>query len=381
MLDGYDFTIVTLVLIDIQRDFRIDNAALGALGTITLLTRLVGGVIAGAAADRWGRKLPLMVSIAWFSVFAFASGLSTSYAMLFAFRALFGLGMGGEWAAGMPLVLEHFPEHRRGLVLGVLQGAFSWGFILAAAMFQFVVPIVEHMPAAPWRILMWTGVVPAFLVLWIRSGVAESPLWLAGRARAAAVASPAIRAVLRPGVIVTTVTLCALMFSYQSMSFWYASLLRLKGLTPLPYLAALNVGGILGAAAWGRLADTRLGPRRAIAAGALLSILALPLFLLADSELMLVAGALGIGLTGAGVIGVAPAFVGRHFETATRATGWGVVYHVAAAAGALSPYLLGKLQDAGWALSTAMATGIGIASVIVIATTLGAPPRTAGSNS
>ena len=163
MLDGYDFTILTLVLIDIQRDFQIDNAALGALGTVTLLTRLVGGVIAGAAADRWGRKLPLMVSIVWFSLFAFASGLSTSYAMLFVFRALFGFGMGGEWAAGMPLVLEHWPEKRRGLVLGVLQGAFSWGFVLAAAMFQFGVPLMNELPAAPWRVLMWTGIVPALL--------------------------------------------------------------------------------------------------------------------------------------------------------------------------------------------------------------------------
>ena len=368
MLDGYDFTILTLVLIDIQNDFKVDHASLGALGTVTLLTRLVGGACAGAAADRWGRKLPLMVSIIWFSIFAFLSGLSTSYAMLFAFRALFGLGMGGEWAAGMPLVLEHWPEKRRGLVLGILQGAFSWGFILAAAMFQFGVPLMDKLPSAPWRVLMWTGIAPAFLVLWIRTGVSESPLWLAGGGRSAGSGVAAFRSVLRTDVLVMTVALSALMFSYQSMSFWYASLLRGKSLAPLPYLAALNIGGIMGAAAWGRLADTTLGPRRAMSLGALLSIAAMPLFLLADSTVMLMAGALAIGLTGAGVIGVAPGLAGRHFDTATRATGWGIVYHAAAAAGALSPILLGQLQDAGWPLSTAMATGIGVASLIVVVT-------------
>src|SRR5688572_3512189 len=129
MLDGYDFTILTLVLTDIGQDFQVDNAALGALGTATLVMRLVGGLAAGWAADRWGRKGPLMVSIAWFSLFAFMSGLAPTYQVLLLFRALFGLGMGGEWAAGMPLVLEHYPEHRRGFVLGVLQGAFSWGFV------------------------------------------------------------------------------------------------------------------------------------------------------------------------------------------------------------------------------------------------------------
>src|SRR6185312_14332761 len=91
MLDGYDYTILTFVLADIQRSFTIDNALAGALGTVTLMFRLVGGAVAGTAADRWGRKLPLMLSIIWFSLFTVLSGFSTSYAMLFACRALFGI--------------------------------------------------------------------------------------------------------------------------------------------------------------------------------------------------------------------------------------------------------------------------------------------------
>ena len=114
MLDGYDFTILTLVLIEVQGEFGMTSAQAGALGTVTLLTRLIGGAIGGRAADRWGRKTPLMISIVWFSIFSLLSGLSTNYWMLFLFRALFGLGMGAEWAAGMPLVLEHWPERLRG---------------------------------------------------------------------------------------------------------------------------------------------------------------------------------------------------------------------------------------------------------------------------
>ena len=94
VLDGFDFTILTFILIDIQESFTVDKVLAGALGTVTLLFRMVGGLAAGTAADRWGRKLPLMLSILWFSLFAFLSGFSTSYAMLFFFRALFGVGMG-----------------------------------------------------------------------------------------------------------------------------------------------------------------------------------------------------------------------------------------------------------------------------------------------
>src|SRR5918995_4168337 len=79
VLDGFDFTILTFILIDIQNSFTVDRALAGALGTVTLMMRFVGGAVAGTAADRWGRRLPLMLSILWFSLFAALSGLSTSY--------------------------------------------------------------------------------------------------------------------------------------------------------------------------------------------------------------------------------------------------------------------------------------------------------------
>ena len=141
IVDSFDFNILTFIIIDIQQSFTVDRALAGALGTVTLVMRLVGGTIAGTTADKWGRKLPLMLSVLWFSLFACLSGFSTSYAMLFALRALFGLGMGGEWAAGMPLVLEHWPTKLRGLASGLLLGGWYWGYLLAAV----VVPV--HLPA------------------------------------------------------------------------------------------------------------------------------------------------------------------------------------------------------------------------------------------
>src|ERR687893_1681116 len=120
VLDAFDFTILTFVLVNIQQSFSVNAALAGLLGTVTLVFRVIGGIGAGTAADRWGRKPPIIFSIAWFTAFAFLSGLSTSYVMLFAFRALFGIGMGGMWAAGVPLALEHWPAPLRGLGSGLL---------------------------------------------------------------------------------------------------------------------------------------------------------------------------------------------------------------------------------------------------------------------
>src|SRR6516162_10324890 len=178
VVDAFDFNILAFILIDIQKSFAVDRALAGALGTVTLATRALGGVAAGTAADKVGRKLPLMVSILWFSVFAFLSGFSISYAMLFALRALFGIGMGGEWAAGMPLVLEHWPARLRGLVSGMLQGGWYWGYLLAALVFQFVYPLFSATPDLGWRVMLWAAIVPAILALWVRRRVKESPVWL-----------------------------------------------------------------------------------------------------------------------------------------------------------------------------------------------------------
>src|SRR2546430_17371933 len=90
VLDGFDFTILTFLLVDIQRSFTVDAALAGLLGTITLIFRVAGGIGAGTAADRWGRKGPLMFSILWYSLFSFLGDFSTSYRMLFAIRALLG---------------------------------------------------------------------------------------------------------------------------------------------------------------------------------------------------------------------------------------------------------------------------------------------------
>lgn len=378
VVDAFDFTISTFILIDIQNSFGVNRASAGLLGTVTLVMRLVGGAAAGSLADKYGRKLPLMISVLWFSVFAFLSGFSTSYAMLFALRALFGIGMGGEWAAGMPLVLEHWPSKLRGLASGLLLGGWYWGYLLAAVAFQFVYPLFTGTPDLAWRAMFWIAIVPALMTLWIRRSVKESPVWLERqrRLRAAAdargSAEPSISLVrifqrdMLGTTIQTTLVLGAFMCVYYSVNYWYPTFLREGGHPTLPYLAAFNVGAIIGTASWGRLSETRLGRRGAVTITLILGMASLPLYLHATEPLMLGLGALMMGAFGMGVWGMAPAYTTERYPTSVRGVGPGFCYHAGAAIGAFMPYVLGAFQDLGFALVNAATVSMMVSALLAI---------------
>jgi MFS transporter, SHS family, lactate transporter len=376
LMDGFDFSILTFVLIDIQHNFTVRSALAGALGTVTLMFRLIGGSGMGTAADRYGRKGPLMLSIVWISLFSLLTGFSTNYAMLFAFRALFGIGMGGVWASALPLTLEHWPTKLRGLVSGMLISGFNWGYILAALVFQFVYPVFGESRYLGWRILFWIAALPVVLVLWIGSKVQESPVWLERRSRLEADSRKAklsIVEIFRGDLIritlLTSLMMSAFMCSYYSTTFWYPTFLRQSKLSTLPYLLTLNVGGIVGTIFWGRASETRIGRKGAIVLAALLGVLAIPVFVGLNPPTMLLTGAFLTGACGIGILGVAPVYLAESFPTRARAVGPGFAWHAGAAVGSLVPTLVGYLQDRGIVLPTAMRTCMAITGLLVVAVT------------
>ena len=127
-LDAFDFTIFLLIMVPIAQEFKVPFPAVTAVFAITLWMRFVGAVASGWLADRVGRKIPLMISILWYSICNFIAGFSPSFAFLFFFRALLGIGMGAEWPAGMALAMETWPARSRGLMASVLQGSWAIGF-------------------------------------------------------------------------------------------------------------------------------------------------------------------------------------------------------------------------------------------------------------
>jgi SHS family lactate transporter-like MFS transporter len=372
-MDGFDFSILTFLLIDIQRSFTVDRALAGALGTVTLMFRLIGGVTGGTAADRYGRKIPLMLSIMWISLFSLLTGFSSSYSMLFAFRALFGIGMGGVWAAALPLALEHWPTKLRGLVSGMLMSGFNWGYIAAALVFQFVYPLFSGSTYQGWRVLFWVAASPVLLIFWIRARVQESPVWLERRGhleKANQKQGLSVVGIFRRPLIWTTLQTSLMMacfiLSYYSTTFWYPTFLRESHFAPFPYLLLLNLGGVAGTILWGRASESSLGRRGAISLAAFIGILLIPIYVGTHSPGTLMFGAFMIGACGIGIMGVAPAYLSERFPTSARGVGPGFAFHAGAAVGSLAPTLIGFLQDRGIPLPTAMRTCMAITAILVI---------------
>ena len=171
MLDGFDVMLYATAVTYVMRDLGMSKPMAGFLNMLTLIASGLGGVLFGFIADRMGRKRALMLSILTYSVCSFASGLSTSIAMLAVFRFILGLGMGGEWNTGATLVAETWPTELRARALAMVQSSFAIGFAAAALVAGLVLKFSN------WRTVFFVGIAPALVILWIRRQVPESEMW------------------------------------------------------------------------------------------------------------------------------------------------------------------------------------------------------------
>ena len=177
----------------------------------------------------------------------------------------------------------------------------------------------------------------------------------------------------------TSILMGAFLFMYHSITYWYPTLLGQMHRQTLPYMAALNVGGIGGAVLFGRLSEGALGRRGSATIATLVGILVLPLYVFTDNTALMIAGAFSMGFFGAGNFGVVPGYLTERFPTAARAVGAGFAYHVGAGLGSSTPTIVGMMQDRGYALPTAMAACIaGSGALVIVMLWLG--PETRGTH-
>src|SRR4051794_38398641 len=174
-LDAFDLIILTLTLAAIGSTFGVGKGATGALATVTLSASAVGGILGGVLSDRIGRARTLMLTVGVYSLFTFLSGLASSYGMLMVFRVFQGIGFGGEWAVGAILVAELIRPEARGKALGVIQSSWAVGWALAVVAYTIVFSLVADEQA--WRVLMWIGILPALLILYVRRNVEDSEVF------------------------------------------------------------------------------------------------------------------------------------------------------------------------------------------------------------
>jgi len=356
-LDAFDFTLFVLVMPAIAREFGVTYVSTTLSLTLTLLVRLLGGLTAGWVADRWGRKLPLMVSIAWFAACDGLVSIAPTFGAVLVLRTLFGFGMGAEWTAGSALVMESWPEKSRGIASGLLQGSWAVGYLLAAVVTGWLEPTLG------WRGLFLLAAAPALLVVPIRLFVTESP-------RPPVEKSAPVR--LDVARLAWASGLLALAFGgYYALFGLYPTMLQKElgftVVTQASLVSAFNVGMLLGALACGAVA-ARWDVRWALAVPSALVVLAVPLYVGWAGVAWLTPGALLAGLFGAGTSGVTPLLLTRLFPTQVRARAMGLAYHAGAFAAAFVPVGLALAsKELGVSLGVVIAAGAIACEVGVVA--------------
>jgi SHS family lactate transporter-like MFS transporter len=227
-------------------------------------------------------------------------------------------------------------------------------------------------------------VIPALVVFAVMWTVPESPVWLEQQRRAAATGvrqrislARLFDRDLRAVTIHTSLLMGAFVWMYQSTTFWYPTLLTTMQQKPLAFLIATNGGAVVGSIAFGALSERWGGRRGAATLGMAISLIGVPLFVWSSDYWLLLLGAFMMGFFAAGAWGVVPGYLSERFPTEARGVGTGFAYHAGVGVGSYAPYLIGRLQDGGLPLGTAMFWCIFIGGLFVI-TLLWLGPETRG---
>ena len=304
-LDAFDFFLVVFALTAIAKEFGKTDAELALTITITLAFRPVGAFIFGLMADRYGRKLPLMIDLVFFSIVEVASGLAPNYMTFLILRALFGIGMGGEWGVGASLAMEKAPKRHRGVLSGLLQEGYATGYLLAAVCYFFV------FPRWGWRPMFFIGGLPALLAIFVRMRVHESEVWQRTRHKDWSSLGRGIASHWKLFVYLTLLMAGMNFVSHGTQDMYPTFLQRDWGFSPQKRAALTAfsmVGAIVGGISFGYLSD-RIGRRRSIVLALVLAIVVIPLWAFSPALVGLVIGAFLMQFMVQGAWGVIPAHI------------------------------------------------------------------------
>ena len=323
-LDAFDFFLVSFALTAIAKDFGAGDAAIALSITLTLAFRPIGAFIFGLMADRYGRRIPLMIDLVFYSIVEVATGFAHNLTTFLVLRALFGIGMGGEWGVGASLAMEKAPAGRRGIFSGLLQEGYACGNLLAAVCFLFV------FPRWGWRPMFFIGGLPALLALYVRSHVKESEVWERTRHTSWKDYSRGIASHWK--LFLYLVVLMAMMnfVSHGTQDMYPTFLQRDWGFRPQSralITAVGNGGAIIGGILFGHFSD-RIGRRKSIVIALALAIVSIPLWAFAPSIPLLIAGAFVMQFMVQGAWGVIPAHINELSPDSARGFLPGFAYQV-----------------------------------------------------
>jgi len=376
-LDAFDFFILVFCVGAIAGEWKVQVSAVAEAIFLTLAMRPIGAFVFGRLADRYGRRPTLMANIVSYSVFELASAFSPSLKAFLLMRACFGIAMGGEWGVGAALAFETLPAEGRGFFSGLLQEGYVVGYLLAALVYGTL------FSALGWRGMFVVGALPAFLVLYIRSKVDESPAWREGRAAPGA-GGPGQKTAAGPGREIAAhlgafLFLVVLMFAFNSFShgtqdLYPTFLEKNHGFSPRTVGAiaiVYNVGALLGGIFFGSWSE-RIGRRRAIVIAALLAIPVIPLWAYASSAPLLALGGFLMQFMVQGAWGVVPAHLNELSPPSVRGTFPGFAYQLGNLLSSRNAVLQAKLVERryGGSYPPVLAWTVGVVALLVALVTM-----------
>ena len=362
-LDAFDFFLVVMTLTAIAKEFGKSDADIAFSLLLTLLFRPLGALIFGLLADRYGRKIPLMLDLVFYSVIEVLTGFAPNYTTFLVLRALFGIGMGAEWGVGASLVMEKVPPRLRGVSSGLLQQGYAAGYLLAALCYFFVYP---HWG---WRPLFFLGGLPALLALFVRARVTESAAWRETREESWSGLGRAIRSNLRTFLYITALMWMMNLVSHGTQDLYPTFLKRQWGFGTgqvVALTAFSMVGALIGGTLFG-LWSNPLGRRRTIVLALMGAFLVIPVWAFAHSLGVLVAGAFVMQCFVQGAWGVIPAHITELSPNAVRGFLPGFGYQCGAALAGAVPYVEARLAEHmsySWAMALSAATVFVLGAVV-----------------
>ncbi len=302
-LDAFDFFLVAFCLTAIGKEFHQSDTRVALSVTLTLAFRPVGALLFGLLADRYGRRLPLMIDLVFYSVVEVATGFSPNFTTFLILRALFGIGMGGEWGVGASLAMEKVPPRWRGILSGLLQQGYALGNLLAAVCYFL------FFPKWGWRPLFFLGGLPALLALFVRFNVKESEIWEKSKSESWAGLGTAVfshwKLFLYLVLLMTGMNLASHgtqdMYPTFLQRFWHYGVGQRSLISAISMVGAICGGVVIG------LCSDRFGRRKAMVCALLGAILVIPLWAYAPRAGFLIVGAFLLQFCVQGAWGVIPA--------------------------------------------------------------------------
>jgi SHS family lactate transporter-like MFS transporter len=370
-LDAFDFFLLTFVIKDIAKEFGVGVPEVAYALFLTLAMRFIGAFIFGRIGDKWGRKPALMLDIVCYSVIGAAAAFSPNLTIFLVLRALFGVAMGGEWGLGSSLAMESIPPGARGFVSGVLQCGYPSGFLLASVAYGLLYGRTFGDFTFGWRSLFLLSVLPAFITLFIRAAVPESPAFEAAqKVEQRAGLWESIQS--NWGLVVYSVVMMMAfnLFSHGTQDLYPTFLQKQLNLPPatVSWITIVgNLGAIAGGLSFGWVSE-KIGRVNAITIAALIALPALPLWAFSTTPMMLAAGAFVMQIAVQGAWGVVPAHLNELSPGAVRATLPAFVYQAGNFLASYNGPFQAKLAEAnGGNYAYALALVAGVVAVALVA--------------